>query len=90
MEALESSKQTRRMQLSGGSTYIVSLPKSWIEELKIKVGENITIIKNSNQSLTLFPKNENSSKKKEIAVLTTSFLITIQIRIKNLDKLDKE
>ena len=71
MEALESSKQTRRMQLSGGSTYIVSLPKNWIEELKIKVGENITIIKNSNQSLTLFPKNENSSKKKEIAVLTT-------------------
>ena len=72
MEALESSKQTRRMQLSGGSTYIVSLPKNWIEELKIKVGENITIVKNSNQSLTLFPKNENGNKKKEIAVLTTS------------------
>ena len=34
MEALESSKQTRRMQLSGGSTYIVSLPKNWIEGIK--------------------------------------------------------
>ena len=72
MESLEGSKQTRRMQLSGGSTYIISLPKNWIEELKIKVGENITIVKNSNQSLTLFPKNENSSKIKETAIITTS------------------
>ncbi|MBI5859810.1 MAG: phosphate uptake regulator PhoU, partial [Nitrosarchaeum sp.] len=37
---IEKTKQTRRMQLSGGSTYIISLPKNWIEELKIKVGEN--------------------------------------------------
>ncbi|MEK6929507.1 MAG: AbrB/MazE/SpoVT family DNA-binding domain-containing protein, partial [Thermoproteota archaeon] len=47
------------MQLSGGSTYIISLPKDWIEELKIKVGENITIVKNSNQSLTLFPREQD-------------------------------
>ena len=72
MESLEGSKQTRRMQLSGGSTYIVSLPKNWIEELKIKVGENITMVKNSNQSLTLFPKNENSNKRKETAVIIVS------------------
>ncbi len=72
MEALESSKQTRRMQLSGGSTYIISLPKNWIDELKIKVGENVTIVKNSNQSLTLFPKNDDSSGKKVTAVIPSS------------------
>lgn len=43
------------MQLSGGSTYIISLPKNWMDELKIHVGQNVTIVKNSNQSLTLFP-----------------------------------
>ncbi|NOS62452.1 MAG: phosphate uptake regulator PhoU, partial [Nitrosarchaeum sp.] len=59
MEIIEKTKQTRRMQLSGGSTYIISLPKDWIEELKIKVGENITIVKNSNQSLTLFPREQD-------------------------------
>ncbi|MDH5697068.1 MAG: phosphate uptake regulator PhoU [Nitrosopumilus sp.] len=71
METLESSKQTRRMQLSGGSTYIISLPKNWIEELKIKVGENVTIIKNSNQSLTLIP-NEKNKTEKNTAIIFSS------------------
>ena len=71
LEIIENTKQTRRMQLSGGSTYIISLPKNWIEELKIKVGENITIVKNSNQSLTLFPREQNDEKK-TIAVIYSS------------------
>jgi phosphate uptake regulator len=63
LENIENTKQTRRVQLSGGSTYIISLPKNWVEELKIKVGENVTIVKNSNQSLTLFPREQNDNKK---------------------------
>ena len=65
METIENIKQTRRMQLSGGSTYIISLPKNWIKELKIKVGENIMIVKNPNQSLTLFPREQDNTKKGE-------------------------
>jgi phosphate uptake regulator len=68
---IENNKQTRKIQLSGGSTYIISLPKNWIEELKIKVGENITIVKNANQSLTLFPKEQNDEKQ-TIAVIYPS------------------
>jgi len=60
------------MQLSGGSTYIISLPKNWIEEMKIKVGEYITIVKNPNQSLTLIPKEGDSQKKKSTAVIASS------------------
>lgn len=60
------------MQLSGGSTYIISLPKSWIEELKIKVGENVTIIKNANQSLTLIPKEKNNQSEKSTAIIPSS------------------
>ena len=45
MEAVESNEQTRKMQLSGGCTYIISLPKNWIDDLKIKVGDNLTIVK---------------------------------------------
>lgn len=72
METIENSKQTRKMQLSGGSTYIISLPKNWIDELKIKVGENVTIVKNSNASLTLFPRERNNEMKKNIAVIPSS------------------
>ena len=72
MVVSEVTKQTRRIQLSGGSTYIISLPKNWVEDLKIKVGNNITIVKNSNQSLTLFAKDQNKDQEKTIAVIPTS------------------
>ena len=72
METIENTGQTRKVQLSGGSTYIISLPKNWIDDLKIKVGENITIVKNSNQSLTLYPRERNSQGKKNIAILSSS------------------
>ncbi|PIW31677.1 MAG: PhoU family transcriptional regulator [Nitrosopumilales archaeon CG15_BIG_FIL_POST_REV_8_21_14_020_37_12] len=72
METIEHSKQTRKMQLSGGSTYIISLPKNWIEDLKIKVGENVMIVKNSNNSLTLFPREKSEQKKKSTAVIPSS------------------
>ena len=60
------------MQLSGGSTYIISLPKNWIDEFKIKVGENVTLVKNSNQSMTLYPKEKTEQKKKNSATIPTS------------------
>lgn len=60
------------MQLSGGSTYIISIPKSWIDEFKIKSGENMTIVKNLNQSLTLYPQEREGREKKNIAIITSS------------------
>lgn len=60
------------MQLSGGSTYIISLPKNWIEELKIKVGEYVTIVKNPNQSLTLIPREGEDQTKKNTAIIPSS------------------
>lgn len=70
MKIIENTIQTRKIQLSGGSTYIISLPKDWVDELKIKVGENVTIIKNSNQSLTLFPREQD--KEQGIAVINSN------------------
>lgn len=48
-------KQKRRLQFVGGATYSLSLPKKWVDELQIKTGDNVTIVKNSNKSLTIFP-----------------------------------
>ncbi len=53
-EDADDTSQTRRLQLSGGSTYIISLPKNWVKDLKINAGEHVTIIKNPDHSLTLF------------------------------------
>ncbi|MBS3926683.1 MAG: phosphate uptake regulator PhoU [Nitrosarchaeum sp.] len=72
MKITENTKQTRKIQLSGGSTYIISLPKEWVEELKIKVGENVTVVKNSNESLTLFPREHSNDKNETIAIINSS------------------
>jgi phosphate uptake regulator len=70
LQSLEDTKQTRRIQISGGSTYTISLPKKWIDELGIKNGDNMAIIKNANRSLTLFPGlgSEKPAKKVTLAI----------------------
>ena len=33
--------ETRKVQITGGSTYVISLPKKWINKVKIKSGDGI-------------------------------------------------
>lgn len=61
-------KQTRRLQITGGSTYTVSLPKTWIEELGLKKNSNIMLVKNRNNSITLF-QEERGKKGNAIAMI---------------------
>ncbi len=60
-------KQFRRLQMTGGSTYIISLPKSWIKEMQLKKNSNITLVKNHNSSITIF--QEEQSKKNSASTL---------------------
>ena len=71
MQSLQDTKQTRRIQISGGSTYTISLPKKWVDELGIKNGDNMTIIKNSNRSMTVF-LGLDSEKQATKAIFTIS------------------
>ncbi|CAE6492456.1 phosphate signaling complex PhoU family protein [Candidatus Nitrosotenuis uzonensis] len=71
MQSIEDTKQTRRIQISGGSTYTISLPKKWIDEIGIKNGDNMTIVKNANHSMTLFP-GLDTEKPRRRAVITIS------------------
>ena len=45
----------------GGSTYSITIPKKWADELQVKTGDNVTIIKNLNKSLTVFPAVEEKN-----------------------------
>jgi len=48
-------KEVRKLQLVGGSTYVLSLPKKWIDELNLKTGDPVSIVKNVNRSLSILP-----------------------------------
>ena len=66
MATIENSRQRRKLQLTGGSTYVVSLPKKWIGDLKMKIGDEVTLIKNPNNSITLLSTMDEFEAKKSI------------------------
>ena len=43
---LEQGQETRKLQYTGGSSYIVSLPKKWIQDLGLKQGDHVHIVRN--------------------------------------------
>jgi phosphate uptake regulator len=53
--------ETRKVQLSGGTTYTVSLPKSWAEEHGIDAGSTLSLYPNQDGSLLVEPSVDRSS-----------------------------
>jgi len=55
-EVEDSGEETRKIQVTGKSTYIVSLPKKWVTSMNLKAGSQLVISKQSDASLLLTPK----------------------------------
>ena len=51
----DQNQETRKIQYTGGSSYIVSLPKKWVQDLGIKQGYHDVILRNVNSLLKLAP-----------------------------------
>jgi phosphate uptake regulator len=49
------SNEVRKIQYTGKSTYILSLPKKWINEMRLKAGDSVTIMREANHSLSIIP-----------------------------------
>lgn len=93
-------KQIRRLQLTGGSTYTVSLPKSWISQLHLEKNSEITLVRNLNDSITLFQEEQNKkthaialvgkkdtkeSIRRKIIAMYLSGYKTIEIKTKGME-----
>jgi phosphate uptake regulator len=63
--------EIRSVQLSGKSTFIVSLPKHWIKINNIKVHDKLVILENEDGSLTIYPYNK--FKRKDESIITVDF-----------------
>jgi phosphate uptake regulator len=48
--------ETRKVQITGRSTYVISLPKAWVNKVKIKNGDSIGMIPRSDGTLLINPK----------------------------------
>lgn len=56
-DSSNSNNQVRKVQFTGRSTYQLSLPKKWINEMHIKAGDLVTIVRHANNSLSILPGN---------------------------------
>jgi len=52
----DSEEETRKVQLTGKATYIVSLPKKWVTRMNLRAGSQLVISKQTDTSLLLTPK----------------------------------
>ena len=67
---MEEVGETRKIQFTGKSSYIISLPKQWIIDLGLKQGDQIKIIRKGSSTLELYPpKFESRIQKKEDATI---------------------
>ena len=67
---MEDGEETRKIQFTGKSSYIVSLPKQWIMELGLKQGDQIRMVRKGSSALELYPPRfESRIQKKEEAVI---------------------
>ena len=78
--------ERRNIQISGGSTYVISLPKKWIEKLNLKNGDSMQIVNNPNHTITLSAdaKLEESSTYPEIKIKKTDSVESIKRKIISL------
>ncbi|HET9009877.1 MAG TPA: phosphate uptake regulator PhoU [Nitrosarchaeum sp.] len=67
---MEEREETRKIQFTGKSSYIVSLPKQWIMDLGLKQGDQIRMVRKDSSTLEIYPpKFETRSQKKEDATI---------------------
>ena len=66
--------ELRRLQMTGGASYTVSLPKDWVREQGLKAGDVVAVLPRSDSSLTLVPHEKiptTQGKGAEIALTPT-------------------
>jgi phosphate uptake regulator len=61
--------ETRKIQFTGGSTYIISLPKNWIAQNQLKKGSFIRLHEEEGGSLTIVPPSSRIKERLDEATI---------------------
>ncbi len=70
MSREKSSEELRKIQVTGGSTYIISLPKNWIEQMGLKRSSVVSIMQRDDMSLSIQPKGLESPERVKKVIIT--------------------
>ena len=56
------SVETRKVQVTGKSTYVVSLPKKWVSSVQLKSGDSIAMIPLPDGTMLINPKLKQTDR----------------------------
>jgi len=65
-------EETRKLQITGGSTYIISLPKRWVTQNGLEKGSQLLIRQEENGSLAVLPPELGKTERTEEALIKVS------------------
>jgi len=67
--ALVSKPEFRKVQVTGGNSFVVSLPKSWVKDVGLKAKDAVAVIAQSDSSLLIVPRRDIRVTAKSEAVI---------------------
>ena len=79
-----STEDFRKIQLTGGSTYTVSLPKRWVEQMGLQRGSTVNVVQMDDLTLCIQPKGAKTEEKTRRAVITVSDGVTPESLIRRV------
>jgi len=69
---LAEKEEMRKLQLTGGSTYTISMPKDWITGMNLKKGDVLTLTRLNDGTIIVSPVSVRKSVELELAVISIS------------------
>lgn len=79
-----STEDFRKIQLTGGSTYTVSLPKRWVEQMGLQRGSTVNVVQMDDLTLCIQPKGAKTEERARRAVITVSDGVTPESLIRRV------
>jgi len=62
--------QLRKLQMTGGASYTVSLPKNWVKQQGLKMGDVVSVLERPDSSLTIAPHSKLPSGEEKASEIT--------------------
>ncbi|HZB73832.1 MAG TPA: phosphate uptake regulator PhoU, partial [Nitrososphaeraceae archaeon] len=84
MSSILENNEIRKIQFTGRSTYILSLPKRWMSEMRLKAGDPVTIVREANNYLSIIPsalRSPSTIDEANSTVLSTESPNTIKRKV---------
>lgn len=73
--------EQRKIQITGGNSFIVSLPRDWVTKSDINKGDYVSVDTNEDGTLTIFPKKQKKQKRTFTIKLTDSVTLNSRLLI---------